>query len=103
LARKTQNEWVDALNQAGSPCGPIYTIDQVFKDPQVLHQKMLREVDHAKAGKIPMTGLPVQLSDTPPQVFLPPPILGEHTRGVLQEFGFDTDEIDHLFSNHIVS
>jgi|MudIll2142460700_1097286.scaffolds.fasta_scaffold30799_2 formyl-CoA transferase/CoA:oxalate CoA-transferase len=103
LARKTQNEWVNALNEAGIPCGPIYTIDQVFKDPQVLHQRMFLEVDHPKAGKIPMTGLPVQLSETSPQVFLPPPTLGEHTRMVLQEFGFRPSEIDHLLSNHIVS
>lgn len=103
LAGKTQNEWVDALNDAGIPCGPIYTIDQVFKDPQVLHQKMLLEVDHPKAGKIPMTGLPVQLSETFPQVFFPPPTLGEHTGEVLQKFGFSGEEIQHLFAEKIVS
>jgi len=103
LSRKTQNEWVDALNAAGIPCGPIYTIDQVFKDPQVLHQKMLLEVEHPKAGKIPMTGLPVQLSETPPQVILPPPLLGEHTGEVLQKFGFSREEVRHLFAEKIVS
>ncbi len=103
LSRKTQNEWVDALNAAGIPCGPIYTIDQVFKDPQVLHQKMLPEVEHPKAGKIPMTGLPVQLSKTHPQVFLPPPLLGEHTGEVLQKFGFSREEVQHLFAEKIVS
>ncbi|MGE5254313.1 MAG: CaiB/BaiF CoA transferase family protein [Planctomycetaceae bacterium] len=59
LCRKNQDEWVDALNEAGIPCGPIYTIDQVFKDPQVLHRRMFLEVEHPKAGRIPMTGLPV--------------------------------------------
>ena len=103
MARKTQNEWVNALNEAGIPCGPIYTIDQVFKDPQVLHQKMLLEIEHPKAGKIPMTGLPVQLSDTPPQVILPPPLLGEHTREILEKFGFSGEEIQHLFAEKIVS
>jgi CoA:oxalate CoA-transferase len=103
LVSKTQEEWVEALNQAGIPCGPIYTIDQVFKDPQVLHQKMVLEVDHPKAGKIPMTGLPVQLSETPPQVFLPPPLLGEHSGEVLQELGFSPEEARHLFVEKIVS
>jgi formyl-CoA transferase/CoA:oxalate CoA-transferase len=103
LERKTQNEWVEALNEAGIPCGPIYTLDQVFKDPQVLHQKMFLEVAHPKAGRIPMTGLPVQLSETPPQVFLPPPILGEHTGEVLQKFGFSGEEIQHLLAEKIVS
>jgi crotonobetainyl-CoA:carnitine CoA-transferase CaiB-like acyl-CoA transferase len=102
LSRKSQNEWVDALNAAGIPCGPIYTIDQVFKDPQVLHQKMLLEVEHPKAGKIPMTGLPVQLSETSSKVFLPPPILGEHTAEVLRHFGLAAEEIDRLFAEKVI-
>jgi crotonobetainyl-CoA:carnitine CoA-transferase CaiB-like acyl-CoA transferase len=103
LASKTQDEWVEALNQAGIPCGPIYTLDQVFKDPQVLHQKMLLEVEHPKVGTIPMTGLPVQLSENPPQVFLPPPVLGEHTASILRDFGFAAEEIDHLFADKMIS
>jgi crotonobetainyl-CoA:carnitine CoA-transferase CaiB-like acyl-CoA transferase len=103
LARKTQKEWVDVLNQAGIPCGPIYTLEQVFKDPQVLHQKMFMEVDHSKTGKIPMTGLPVQLSENPPGVVLPPPLLGEHTGEVLQEFGFSREEVQQLFAEKIVA
>jgi crotonobetainyl-CoA:carnitine CoA-transferase CaiB-like acyl-CoA transferase len=103
LARKTQKEWVDALNQAGIPCGPIYSLDQVFKDPQVLHQKMFMEVDHPRAGKIPMTGLPVQLSENSPEVTLPPPLLGEHTGEVLEKFGFSREEVQHLFAEKIVS
>lgn len=103
LARKTQSEWVVALNDAGIPCGPIYTLDQVFKDPQVLHQKMFLQVDHPKIGRIPMTGLPVQLSENPPEVSLPPPLLGEHTGEVLQKFGFSQEEIQRLFIEKIVS
>jgi crotonobetainyl-CoA:carnitine CoA-transferase CaiB-like acyl-CoA transferase len=103
LSSKAQAEWVEILNQAGIPCGPIYTIDQVFKDPQVLHQKMFLEVDHLRAGKIPMTGLPVQLTENPPQVYLPPPTLGEHTEEVLEKLGFLREEIEHLFAEKIVS
>jgi formyl-CoA transferase/CoA:oxalate CoA-transferase len=103
LSSKAQAEWVEIFNQAGIPCGPIYNIDQVFKDPQVLHQKMFLEVDHPKAGKIPMTGLPVQLTENPPQVYLPPPTLGEHTEEVLEKLGFLREEIEHLFAEKIVS
>jgi crotonobetainyl-CoA:carnitine CoA-transferase CaiB-like acyl-CoA transferase len=103
FARKTQKEWVDALNEAGIPCGPIYTIDQVFRDPQVLHQRMFLEVDHPKAGKVPMTGLPVHLSENPPEIILPPPLLGEHTGEVLLEFGFSREEVQHLFAEKIVA
>jgi len=50
-----------------------------------------------------MTGLPVQLSETAPQVFLPPPFLGEHTAEVLEHFGFATEEIDRLLAEKVVS
>ncbi|NWF53695.1 MAG: CoA transferase [Syntrophaceae bacterium] len=103
LSRKDQHEWVETLNKAGIPCGPIYTLDQVFRDPQVLHQKMFLEVEHPKSGKIPMTGLPVQLSETSPQVFLPPPHLGEHTGEILEKFGFSDKEVQQLFAEKIVT
>jgi crotonobetainyl-CoA:carnitine CoA-transferase CaiB-like acyl-CoA transferase len=103
LSHKDQHEWVETLNEAGIPCGPIYTLDQVFRDPQVLHQKMFLEVEHPKSGKIPMTGLPVQLSETSPQVFLPPPHLGEHTGEILEKFGFSDKEVQQLFAEKIVS
>ncbi len=103
LARRTQNEWVESLNEAGIPCGPIYTLDQVFKDPQVLHQKMFMEVDHAGVGRIPMTGLPVQLSLNPPGILLPPPLLGEHTGEVLRSFGFTEKEISRLIQDNIIA
>jgi crotonobetainyl-CoA:carnitine CoA-transferase CaiB-like acyl-CoA transferase len=103
LAAKTQEEWIEALNQAGIPCGPIYTLDQVFKDPQVIHQKMRLEVEHPQMGMVPMTGLPVQLSDTPARVSLPPPLLGEHSAEVLREFGLSPEEIRNLFAEKIVS
>ncbi len=102
LAAKTQEEWIEALNQAGIPCGPIYTLDQVFKDPQVIHQKMRLEVEHPQMGMVPMTGLPVQLSDTPARVSLPPPLLGEHSAEVLREFGLSPEEIRNLFAEKIV-
>jgi len=103
LAGRTQNDWVETLNRAGIPCGPIYTLDQVFKDPQVLHQKMYLEIDHPQMGKIPMTGLPVQLSENPPGTFLPPPILGENTAEILRDFGFSDVEVEGFFKEKVIA
>ncbi|HWH75856.1 MAG TPA: CoA transferase, partial [Candidatus Binatus sp.] len=85
LTRSTV-EWIVVLNQAEVPCAPIQTIDQVFAAPQVLHRDMLVEVDHPTAGRLKMAGIPVKFSATPASVRLPPPLLGEHSREVLESW-----------------
>ena len=88
---RTTADWVAALNQADVPCAPVQTIDQVFAAPQVLHRKMLVEVDHPTAGKVKLAGIPVKFSVTPASVRLPPPLLGEHNDEVLASWLCMTD------------
>ena len=96
LGRKT-DAWLELLDDAGVPCAPVQTIDKVFKAPQVLHRKMLAEVDHPTAGSVPMAGIPVKFSLTPASVRLAPPLLGQHTEEVLASWlGIDDKEIDEL-------
>jgi len=102
LASKTSEEWVEILNKEGIPCGTIYTIDQVFQDKQVLHQKMLLEADHLKAGRIKMIGFPVKLERTPGKISLPPPTLGQHTRQILKELNYSNEEIENLRHGGII-
>jgi crotonobetainyl-CoA:carnitine CoA-transferase CaiB-like acyl-CoA transferase len=78
--------WIRLLGDAGLPCGPVNTIDQVFNDPQVLHRNMLLEVEHPTAGKVRMAGMPVKFSATPPSLRFPPPLLGQHSEEVLQSW-----------------
>jgi crotonobetainyl-CoA:carnitine CoA-transferase CaiB-like acyl-CoA transferase len=85
-----------ALDEAGVPCGPINTIAEVASDPQALARHMVVELDHPKAGRTRALGLPVKLSRTPGKVSRPAPVLGQHTREVLAEFGFSAAEIDAL-------
>lgn len=93
LLTKTASEWVEALEAAGIPAGPINDFEQVYKDPQVLHRKMLVEAEHPVAGRIKMTGIPVKLSGTPGQIRTAPPLLGQHTEEVLISLGYSTEQI----------
>ncbi len=78
------------------PPGPVYDTDDVFRDPQVIHNEMVVETEHAAYGRVKLTGFPVKLSDTPATVRMPPPIVGEHNEEVLREFGYSDDEIRAL-------
>jgi crotonobetainyl-CoA:carnitine CoA-transferase CaiB-like acyl-CoA transferase len=85
LATKTRAEWEKIISKAGIPCGPVKDIGEVASDPQILHRDMVVEIDHAKTGVLKMMGIPVKLSETPGEVKLPPPILGEHTEEILRD------------------
>jgi len=85
-----------ALDKAGVPCGPINSIAEVASDPQTRARDMVVELEHPKAGRTRALGLPVKLSRTPGKVTRPAPVLGQHTREVLAEFGFSAAEIDGL-------
>jgi formyl-CoA transferase len=90
-------EWIEILNEAGVPSGPIYSIDQAFEDPQVKSLGMVQNV-----GSVPYLGQPVTLSRTPSKVVAHPPKQGEHTEEVLQEMHFSRDKIEELRKKGIV-
>lgn len=95
-------EWIEILNREGIACGPIYTVDQVFKDKQVLSQEMLLEVEHTLAGKIKMIGFPVKLGKTPCKIAVAPPYLGQHTDEILKELNYSEEEIKKLKQSDII-
>ena len=102
FAAKPSAEWVEILNKAGVPCGPIYSMDQVFADPQVRHVQAAAEVTHKRLGKLRIINQPVKLSRTPAKLVAATPERGEHTQEVLSELGFSSQEIEKFKGEGIV-
>jgi formyl-CoA transferase len=100
--KKSSEAWVKEFNAAGVPCGPIYSIDQVFADAQVEHLGMAQDVPNAEGRHIRLVSQPFTLSRTPSKMAARPPEFGEQTDEVLAEFGFSKDEISSLRQNKVV-
>jgi formyl-CoA transferase len=96
MAHRSSSDWVDDLNEAGVPCGPIYAIDQVFSDPQVEHLHIAQSVAKPNGETLNVVGQPVELSRTPSRIAVAPPEIGEHTDELLKEFGYAEAEIAAL-------
>jgi crotonobetainyl-CoA:carnitine CoA-transferase CaiB-like acyl-CoA transferase len=102
FARRSVAEWVEALNAAGVASGPIYTVDQVFADPQIRQADLVREVTNAAWGPHKVLALPVHLSRTPAVVERAAPMTGEHTREVLGTLGYEPAEIDAWLAEGLI-
>jgi len=101
-ATATSEHWIQLLNEAGCPCGPINSMDQVFADPQVQHLQMAAPVDHPILGRFDVVNQSIKLSRTPSSVRTATPEHGEHTDSILAELGYDGEEISGFHENGVV-
>ncbi|MFC7736940.1 CaiB/BaiF CoA transferase family protein [Roseomonas sp. GCM10028921] len=101
IAERTSEEWVTALNEAGVPAGPIYSIDQMFGDPQVKHLGIAAEFDDGRKAQT-YVAQPITLSRTPSRIASHPPAIGEHSEEVLRESGYSEDEIAGFKSRQVI-
>ncbi|HET9823503.1 MAG TPA: CoA transferase [Burkholderiaceae bacterium] len=103
LATRPRDEWLARLDAAGVPAGPVHSVGEALTHPQTLARGMVVETAHPQAGVTRSIGCPVHLSATPPRVDRAAPLLGQHTREVLREYGFDEAEIDALLGEGVVA
>jgi glutaryl-CoA transferase len=103
MLQKTSEEWLQQLETAKIPCGPINSIDKVFENEQIKHRQMKFEMKHPKAEKIKMVANPIKFSKTPNRYDRPPPLLGEHTNEILTELlELDEAKIDALKNTGVI-
>jgi len=96
LKARDSAHWIREFEAAGIPVGPVNRIGDMLADPQVAAREMVVEVDHPRAGAVKALGLPIKFSDTPGSVTRAAPVLGQHTREVLESLGYTGAEIDRM-------
>ncbi|ANY23872.1 CaiB/BaiF CoA transferase family protein [Gordonia terrae] len=102
LSTRTTAEWVELMRSEGVPCGPIYDMAQVHSDPHMAERGITVRTEHPVLGEVAHLTVPVRMSETPTRVARTAPLLGQHSREVLADNGFDDTEIETLFTAGIV-
>lgn len=103
LRTQTRAHWQAAFDAAGVPAGPVHTVGEALTHPQTLARGMVVELDHPQAGKTQALGCPIHFSATPAQITRPAPLLGQHTREVMKEFGFTEQQVDTFISTNAIA
>ena len=103
FAQKPRDEWLQIFAEEEVPAGPVYSMQEVFSDPQVLQRKMLARIQHPTAGEISQIGIPMVFSDTNPEIRSPPPVLGEHAEEILGKLlGYEGKRIAELRNEGVI-
>jgi crotonobetainyl-CoA:carnitine CoA-transferase CaiB-like acyl-CoA transferase len=100
---RTRAEWLDRMEAAGVPGGPVMDVCEMFEDPHAQARDMIPTVHHQRLGDVKTLGLPIKLSETPGKVATGAPLFGQHTAEVLGEYGFGEDEISGLVDEGAVA
>jgi crotonobetainyl-CoA:carnitine CoA-transferase CaiB-like acyl-CoA transferase len=102
LEKKTSAEWLTLFDEKGLPCGPINTVTEMFEDPQTIERKMIVDVKNEKAGSFKAIGMPIKFSDTKVEDTKESPTFGQHTKQILLDYGFESNEIDYLTVKNVI-
>lgn len=97
LEAKTTDEWSEIIaEEGGVPAGPVFNVEEALNNPQMVARDALTEIEHPKLGVVPVIEHPLKFDGADSGFELPPPLLGEHNRGVLQELGYSENELDEM-------
>lgn len=102
LKTRSRADWSAALDAAGVPAGPVHTIGEALTHPQTLARGMVVDLVHPQAGPTKALGCPIHFSRTPTQITRPAPMLGEHTRELLKEHGYQDNDIDAFVAQGVI-
>jgi formyl-CoA transferase len=102
IGRRERAHWVDAFNAVGVPCGPIYSVDETFADPQVRHLGIAKSVEVPALGRTELLGQPIHMSRAQHTIAAGTPEHGQHTDEILAEFGYDRDQIEGFRARRVV-
>ena len=103
IASHTTQTFLDAMDDHGVPASEVRDLEDVFDDPHVRARGMRQSVEHPTAGEVEMPGSPMHFSRTPTSIRRHPPLLGEHTREILTEAGYDDATVDRLVESDVVA
>jgi len=99
---RTMDEWVRLLADENICFGPVATVGEMMQDSQVLHRRMIVEMEDAQGARQHTLGNPIKLSDTPPTLRTPPPALGDHSEAVLGSLGYSAGDIASLRERGVI-
>lgn len=99
---KSRHDWLQILEAHEIICAPVLTLEEAICHPQVIHNRMIWEMEYEPLGKFKVLAPAMKLSNTPASLRMPPPRLGEHTDDVLREVGYCSDEIEQLRKQKVV-
>lgn len=102
LVTRSKGEWIAAFDAAGVPAGPVHTIGEALSHPQTLARGMVVDLVHPQAGPTKALGCPIHFSKTPVEVHRHAPMLGEHSRELLREYGYDDAQIDAFLAEGVI-
>jgi crotonobetainyl-CoA:carnitine CoA-transferase CaiB-like acyl-CoA transferase len=100
--KRSTNDWLERLDAAGVPAGPVLSVGEMLADPQTKAREMLIETEHQRLGPVQTIGFPVKFSETPAAIERGAPTLGQHTTEVLLELGYADSDIDKLVADNVV-
>ncbi|MDH5207552.1 MAG: CoA transferase [Burkholderiaceae bacterium] len=102
LGTRTRAEWMEAFDAAGVPVGPVHSIGEALNHPQTLARGMVVDLEHPQAGPTKALGCPIHFSETQAAVTRPAPLLGEHTRELLRDYGYGDADIDRFVADGVI-